>query len=179
MADNDIKKDVSVDGGEVRLEGGTYEVIRNRLQTHSTGLQDQLGKLNVARKDVFGAVENKLVSSERISTENNCVPRDMVPLDHHFIFGYNVFVGLRTETVLSDVFAVYKWQDGVFVQDTLSLIEDERFLADFQNLYKYYRLSTFVKFAVIGHHLFMVFRVGKTVADIKTFKWLIRGEKLE
>ena len=75
MADNDIKKDQAVDSGEVRLEGGTYEVIRNRLQTHSTGLQDRLGKLNVARKDVFGAVENKLVSSERISTGNNCVSR--------------------------------------------------------------------------------------------------------
>jgi hypothetical protein len=157
MADNDIKKDQAVDGGAVRLEGGTYEVIRNRLLTHSTGLQERLSKLNVARKDVFGAVENKLVSSERISTENNCVPRDMVPLDHHFIFGYNVFVGLRTETVLTDVFAVYKWQDGVFVKDTLSLIDDERFLADFKNLYRYYRNSTFVKFAVIGPYLFMVY----------------------
>lgn len=176
MAENDIKKD---QGDEVRLEGGTYEVIRNRLETHSKGLQGKLSKLNVARKDVFGAVENKLVSSERISTGNNCIPRDMVPLDHHFIFGYNVFVGLRTETVLSDVFAVYKWQDGVFVADTLSMIEDERFIADFKNLYKYYRQSAFVKFAVIGPHLFMVFRIGNAVTDIKTFKWLIRDNTLE
>ena len=35
------------------------------------------------------------------------------------------------------------------------------------------------KFAVIGHHLYMVFRIGKSVNDVKTFKWLIREGKLE
>ena len=164
---------------DVQLQGGTYEVIQNRLQTQGKDLLGRLNKLNTLRKNVFGAIETKLLSSERITTSNNCVPRDMVPIGDHFIFGYNVFVGLRTETTLADVFSVYHWQDGTMVPCDLQMIRSEAFETDFKNLYKYYRLSTFVKFAVIGHHLYMVFRIGKSVNDIKTFKWLIRDGKLE
>ena len=41
-----------------------------------------------ARKDVFGAIETKLLATERVSTNNNCVPRDMTPVGSRFIFGY-------------------------------------------------------------------------------------------
>lgn len=161
------------------LQSGTYEIIRNRLLSHSKLLRTQISKLNTARKEAFGAVETKLLSSERISTSNNCVPRDMVPIGDKFIFGYNVFVGLRTETTFDDIFAVYQWKDNAFTAATLDMIQDSRFETDFANLYKYYRHTAFAKFAVIGHHLFMVFRIGKSIKDIKTFKWLIRGDALE
>ena len=179
MADKNEHNAPAETAADVQLQGGTYEVIRSRLQTQGKDLRGRLDKLNALRKDVFGAIDTRLVSSERITTDNNCVPRDMVPVGEQFIFGYNVFVGLRTETALEDVFAVYRWQGGVMVPSSLEMLQHDTFLTDFKNLYKYYRHSTFVKFAVIGHHLFMVFRIGKTVNDIKTFKWLIRNGKLE
>ncbi len=164
---------------QTELRGGTYEILRSRLTNHGKELRARLGKLNEARKQVFGAVESKLLSSERISTDNNCVPRDMVPIGDKFIFGYNVFVGLRAETVLEDVFAIYQWKDGTFTSCPLNLIRNAEFETDFKNLYRYYRRTVFAKFSVIGPHLFMVFRVGRDVSDIKTFKWLIRGDGLE
>jgi len=164
---------------EVQLQGGTYEILRSRLLGHSKELRRRLGELNAVRKEVFGAVENKLLSSERVSTSNNCVPRDMVPVGDKFIFGYNVFVGLRAETVLEDVFAIYQWKNGTFSPCALDLIRRPEFESDFRNLYKYYRHTVFAKFSVIGPHLHMVFRVGRDVTDIKTFKWLVRGETLE
>ncbi|MCP4456058.1 MAG: AAA family ATPase, partial [Planctomycetes bacterium] len=164
---------------EAVLRGGAYEIIQNRLKTQGKSLRGRLDQLNVTRREAFGAVEHKLLASERISTNNNCVPRDMVPIGDKFIFGYNVFVGLRPETTLQDVFAVYAWQAGSFSPCSLELIQTEQFLADFKNLYRYYKRTTFAKFAVIGHHLFMVFRVGRDVKDVKTFKWLIRDNGLE
>lgn len=164
---------------QTELRGGTYEILRSRLTSHGKELRRRLGQLNEARKQVFGAVESKLLSSERISTDNNCVPRDMVPIGDKFIFGYNVFVGLRAETVLEDVFAIYRWKDGTFTSCPLDLIRNAEFEGDFKNLYRYYRRTVFAKFSVIGPHLFMVFRVGRDVADIKTFKWLIRGGALQ
>ena len=161
-----------------QLQGGTYEILRDRLLSHGKELQQRLGKLNDARKDVFGSIETKLLTSQRISTENNCVPRDMVPVGNKFIFGYNVFVGLRSEMQVSDVFAVYSWQNGHLAAESLSLLENQEFASDFFNLYKYYRNARFAKFAVIGAYLYMVFRVGKSVNDLKTFKWLIQGDKL-
>ena len=126
MSENDQNNAQAESQDQVQLQGGTYEIIRNRLKGHSKELLKRLQRLNDARKDVFGAVENKLLSSKRISTRNNCVPRDVVPVSDKFIFGYNVFVGLRTETTLEDVFSVYEWKDGTFVSCPLDLIADER-----------------------------------------------------
>ncbi|MFP4354958.1 MAG: DNA repair ATPase [Phycisphaerae bacterium] len=155
-----------------QLAGGTYEILRNRLQAHASELRKRLDTLNAERKDVFGAIDFQLLGSQRILTDNNCVPRDMVALGDRLLFGYNVFIGLRTETRLDDVFAVYQIGEEKIVREDLGILQDERFVKDFQNLYKYYRETRFAKFARIGPNLFMVFRVGKSPTDVKTFKWV-------
>ena len=84
-----------------------------------------------------------------------------------FLFGYNVHLGLKSQTELADVFAVYTFNqdDHTFHPTNLDLIQDEQFQRDFAYLYKYYRKAVFVKFMVIGPHLYMAFRVGREVAD--------------
>ncbi len=160
------------------LDGGTYEIIRGRLAAHGKDLHERMEKLNGARKEVFGSIDAKLLGTERITTDNNCIPRDMVPINSHFIFGYNVHIGLKTTTALADVFAIYRYENHQFQSEPLDMIRDEQFEIDFDNLYKYYKQSRFVKFSVLGPHLFMVFQVGKRTADIKVFKWLIDDGKL-
>ncbi len=161
---------------EAALEGGTYEIIRNRLTGHGRELRTRLARLNEARKDVFGAIELAIRTTDRITTPNNCIPRDMVALGgDRFLFGYNVQMGLKSETRLSDVFGLYDYRDGTFHALPLSPIEDERFEKDFKDLYRYYRGTRFAKFSSIGPHLFMVFSVGKDAGDVKTFKWA-RGD---
>ena len=86
-------------------ENGAYEVIKNRLNKNSADLKERLEKLNTTRKDLFGSIDTKLLGSERIITENNCIPRDMAPVKNSFIFGYNVHIGLKTKVELSDVFS--------------------------------------------------------------------------
>jgi hypothetical protein len=161
-----------------QLERGTYEIIRNRLKAHAGELRARLEKLNAARRDVFGSIETRLLNTERVTTENNCVPRDIVALGDKLLFGYNVHIGLRKETVPSDVFAVYRFADNQFHPEPLTLLDDERFQHDFAQLYKYYRSTTFARFSRQAAHLFMVFRVGKDVGDVKTFKWLIEGDQV-
>ena len=161
------------------LEGGTYEIIRKRLQDHAADLRERLGKLNDLRKDVFGSIETSLLRAERITTEHNCVPRDMAPLEENkFLFGYNVQFGLKTGIKLSDVFACYEYSGENFQQVGLEVIGDEHFADDFQSLYKYYKNTRFVKFSYIGPYFFMVFRVGNDVTDVKTFKWTLEGGTL-
>ncbi len=157
-----------------RLEGSTYEIIRSRLDQQAKELRARLDRLNEARRQVFGTVETALLSTERITTDHNCIPRDMAAVGDRFLFGYNVHLGLKTETDLSDVFAVYRFEDRTFVQEPLELIADARFERDFKEIYRYYRQAAFAKFAIVGPHLFMVFRVGPNPADIKTFKWALQ-----
>ncbi|HEX8504675.1 MAG TPA: DNA repair ATPase, partial [Hymenobacter sp.] len=163
---------------DVKLEGGTYEILRNRLQKSGAELKARIDKLNTERKTVFGAIDTKLIGTGRINTEHNCVPWDMVPVGRNFLFGYNVVIGLKTEVELSDVFGAYSYANHEFQPLPLDLISNAQFAEEFCNLYKYYKNTQFVKFAQLGTHLFMVFRVGKSTNDIKTFKWLLQGDML-
>src|SRR5262245_46295122 len=108
------------------LESGTYEIIRNRLRGHGEELRKRLDRLNQSRREVFGAIETTILGTERITTDNNCVPRDMIAVGRRLLFGYNVHLGLRAETKLSDVFAVYDFLDGKFHQQSLDRMHDEQ-----------------------------------------------------
>ncbi|MGB3619690.1 MAG: DNA repair ATPase, partial [Catalinimonas sp.] len=153
------------------MERGTYEIIRQRLRDHGTALRERLQQLDATRREVFGTIETQLLSTERITTEHNCVPQDMVAVGDRLLFGYNVHMGLKTETHLSDVFSVYHYAEQQFHPAPLDLIAGERFAEDFRNLYKYYRDARFNKFAAIGPHLFVVFQTGPRPDDLKTFKF--------
>ena len=103
-----------------------------------------LGQLNGLRKEVFGSIETNLLRADRITTEHNCVPRDMTPLgDNTFLFGYNVQFGLKTSVQMSDVFAVYKYNGELFQQVALDSILNNQFEDDFKSLYKYYKNTPF------------------------------------
>src|SRR5690606_6423646 len=95
----------------------------------------------------------KLLGTETINTENNCQPRDIISIGgNKFLFGYNVHMGLKRETFIQDVFGVYNFlpEEHKFQEDKLDAFEDETFLKDFSDLYKYYRETVFVKFMQIG-----------------------------
>jgi hypothetical protein len=179
MAEQETKAAEAPEGGATAgLEAGAYEIIRNRLAKGGKQLQARLEQLNAGRKEVFGAIETKLLATEHITTDNSCIARDMIPVGDRFIFGYNVHIGLKSQIALEDVFSVYRLQNHTLTRETLDLIKDANFERDFQELFKYYKSTVFAKFSIIGPHLFMVFRVGKGVTDVKVFKWALNGDAI-
>ena len=146
-----------------QLEEGTYEVLRRRLEKHGEDLRSRVGRLNAERQKVFGAVEPRLIATERISTEYNCVARDIISIGGgKLIFGYNVQMGLKSVTEVADVFDAYHYDPSThhFAAEKGGPLENKQFREDFASLYKYYRETIFVKFMVVGPHLYMGFRVG-------------------
>ena len=129
-----------------QLESGTYEIIRGRLREHGKTLRSRLDQLNEARRDVFGSIETTLLGTERITTANNCTPRDIFAIGEQFIFGYNVHIGLRSTTSLADVFAIYAYRNGSLHEEPIDLIDDELFQRDFKEVYRYYKDAVFAKF---------------------------------
>jgi hypothetical protein len=160
------------------MNNGTYEVIKSRLKSQGDDLIAKAEKLNSVRKEVFGSIESKLLSSERVLTENNCVPRDMAPVDSCFIFGYNVHIGLKQKVDLGDVFSIYRYSEKGFEKEGLDLIDDTQFKKDFDDLYRYYKGTFFAKFTILGPYFYMVFQTSTNIMDIKVFKWQIDGAKL-
>ncbi len=165
-------------GGAEGLERGTYEIIRGRLEQYAAQLQAKLQQLNAERREVFGSIPTELITTDRITTANNCVPRDIVPVGRQFLFGFNVNIGLKSETTVHDVFATFRTAEQGFIESDGSLLADRNFEHDFGQLFKYYKAARFSKFQVIGPHLYMVFRIGAKAADIKAFKWLRDGNEL-
>ncbi|MFC4991524.1 DNA repair ATPase [Rubritalea tangerina] len=163
-----------------QLEGGAYEVIRARLEKQAVVLRERLESLNVERKAIFGAVESSLIATERVTTEHNCVPRDLIAIgNNRFLFGYNIQFGLKQTTDVEDVFAAYQYDPADHSFHKLAItdvITDKEFVDDFAYLYKYYKQTVFAKSMVIGPNLYFALRVGKEVSDIKTFKFIINGD---
>ena len=83
------------------LEGGNYEVIRERLLEQGRVLAEKAESLNASRQETFGGTELKVLANGRVRTENNCVPRDIVQLGGHLLFGFNVHMGLKQETAVA------------------------------------------------------------------------------
>ncbi|MEO7299830.1 MAG: DNA repair ATPase, partial [Verrucomicrobiota bacterium] len=163
------------------LGSATYEIIRQRLQEQGNLLRERTKNLDVARKEVFGSIEFKLLQADRITTAHNCIPQDMVQLGQgHFLFGFNVSFGLKKEIELSDVFAIYNRdsETGAFKECDLEFIGDKNFLTDFKRLYNVYAKASFSKFSLIDGCLYMVFHTGVGATDIAVFKWAFQDETL-
>src|SRR5215216_4834944 len=112
-------------GAAATLGSATYEIIRQRLNAQGEALRERLGKLDARRQEVFGAIEFKLLQADRIVTEHNCIPRDMVQLGRgKFLFGFNVHFGLKKEIELKDVFAIYARDEaaGTFKESDLGIL---------------------------------------------------------
>lgn len=162
--------------------GGGYELLKQRLASQGEGLLAQASGLNDARQAEFGRSELKLLARTRARTENNCVARDIVRVGKLLLFGYNVFIGLKKETQVADVFSLYtlnKSNEGVeLAEQPLAggFLADPRFEADFRELYAYYKQASLSQLKVTQDKLFAAFRIGEKHSDVRVFRWAIDRE---
>ncbi|GII04146.1 DNA repair ATPase [Planobispora takensis] len=158
------------------LDAGTYEVLRARLAEQAAELARRAEALNARRLEVFGGTELRLVGTERIRTENNCVPRDIVSIGGLMLFGYNVFIGLKPETTIDDVFSAHRFtRDGeAFRFDPGPVPKDPRFERDFAELYRYYRETRLTQLRRVEGKMLAVFRTGPS--DIRVLRWQVGAD---
>lgn len=93
-------------------QGGAYEILRKRLTEQGQQLHVKATELNQHRLAEFGQSQMDIIGRIRIRTENNCQARDIVRVGEWLLFGYNVFLGLKRETHLEDVFSLYRLIDN-------------------------------------------------------------------
>ncbi len=160
-------------------EGGAYEVIKKRLLGFSRELESQTKGLNERRLEEFGSTEMSVAARVRVRTENNCIARDIVQVGDTLLFGYNVFIGLKKETKISDVFALFELdnKDGSanLKEKPLenSFLNDPRFSKDFHELYHYYKQTKLLELTVKHGKLLMGFQIGDRIEDIRVFRWAV------
>ncbi len=158
-------------------QSSSFDLLRARLGEHGKALLDKAGALNAARLAEFGRQEMVLRARTRARTENNCVARDLVLVGDVLLFGYNVFIGLRQETKVSDVFGLYRLRhegdqaelDPVPLGQTF--LDDPRFLLEFKELYSYYKNAQLIQLRVHQGKLLAAFKIGERFADMRVFRW--------
>lgn len=158
--------------------GGSYEVIRRRLLTTAEVLAGKAEQLNARRKEVFGGSELALVATERVRTENNCLPRDIVALGPRLLVGFDVFVGMKSEVTVPDVFALYSFKraEGAVSLEPLPLddggiFSEERFQKDFVDLFRYVRDARLGQLRRTDQRLLAVFNTGAGARDKRVLRW--------
>lgn len=170
-------------GAEALVAGsGSYELLKQRLQAQGETLHQRVQALNEARLNEFGRSEQALILRTRARTENNCVARDLVRIGDVLLFGYNVFIGLRKETAVGDVFALYRLSEQEGAEELVpvalggSFLDDARFTADFRELYAYYKNATLSQLRVTPDKLLAAFQIGQQAHDLRVFRWHIERD---
>ena len=167
---------------KVVAEGGAYEVIRARLEEQAAELKTKVDNINQARIAEFGQAKLDVAGRVRVRTENNCIARDIVPVGDNLLFGYNVFIGLKKETQINDVFSLYKIQqnEGGFELEQQSaegtFLDDPSFVKEFNELYVYYKEAKLIQLKVQNQTLFAVFQVGRKIEDTRVFQWRVNKD---
>ena len=161
---------------------GSYELLKKRLVSHGDALLSRTQALNTARVAEFGRNEQSLILRTRARTENNCVARDIVRIGDRLLFGYNVFIGLRKETAVGDVFALYRLAESGAGDELESLplagsfLEDQRFVSDFRELHAYYKQAMLIQLRITQDKLLAAFQIGQQLHDLRVFRWSLEND---
>ena len=164
-------------------QGGAYEVLRRRLGEQGTRLRGLADALNRQRLTEFGDSRLEVIGRFRIRSENNCVGRDIVQVGPDLLlFGYNVYLGLKTQTRVEDVFGLYRLvqsgdgYDVVPVDAKGSFLAQAGFVHDFGELYAYYKHARLLQLIKVGDKLLASFQIGERSSDVRVFRWAVSRE---
>ena len=166
-------------------EGGAYEIIRKRLVEQGQRLSEKTTSLNNARLEEFGRSDMSVLSRVRVRTENNCVARDIVQVGDNLLFGYNVFIGLKKETKIEDVFALFNISSVDGIQEMIpvpmanTFLTESRFVSDFDELYRYYKNTKLVELTIKHGKLLAGFQIGERLEDLRVFRWSVSADGQE
>lgn len=159
--------------------GGAYEVLHKRLTEQGVRLRGLANALNARRLEQFSSSKLEVIGRLRVRTEHNCVARDIVQVGELLLFGYNVFIGLKKETRIEDVFSLYRLvetPDGYDVTPADiagSFLAIDSFAQDFRELYAYYKNTRLLHLMVRDGKLLASFQIGERLTDIRVFRWSI------
>ena len=170
--------------GETTLEGGSYDVIRRRLLDRASELGKRCDALNAARQKLFGGRELALLATDRVRTENNCVPRDVVSVAGHLLFGFQVFIGLKSETKPSDALSTYHFQrngeafdlSSAAFDGPLEFLANPDFTREFSDAFRYYKDARLLQLRRSDTRLLISMQIGATVRDVKVFRFAIDAQ---
>lgn len=162
-------------------EQGAFAVIRKRLLAQGQRLEERIKTVNAERLEIFGTTSMEVIGRVRVRTENNCVPRDIINVGDKLLFGYNVYIGLKTTTNVGDVFCLQgltSSENGLELEVvTESFLSEQKFAHDFNELYAYYKHAKLIHLGQRDGKLTAAFQIGQRLEDMRVFRWGLTADQ--
>lgn len=159
------------------LDAGTYDVVRKRLDGVAAELLTEVNALNERRLAVFGASATALLATEHIRTEHNCVPRDLVIVGDRLVLGYQVHLGLKSTTTVSDVFTEVEYRENIFHPAERSLFAGAEFEKDFAEIFQYYKDARLLQLKRTDTQVLAAFQTGQKLNDLRVLRWALSKDR--
>ncbi|MFE9923150.1 DNA repair ATPase [Streptomyces sp. NPDC005774] len=156
------------------VDGGTYQVLRDRLTGQAVELARRTEELNRLRIDTFGSAELRLTGTERLRTDRAGVPRDIVAVGDVLLFGHGAQPRPETDTAVGDVLAAHDRDLNRLPDDAVpGLLDDPVFVREFAALHRYYRQARLLRLRRVDGRLLAVFQTGEKAGDIRVLRWSV------
>lgn len=161
---------------------GSYEILKNRLAEQGRSLATAAERFNLARQQAFGASARELLGKVNVHTEHRCLPIDMAQINGVLLFGYRVYVGLKSVPSVEEVLGLYRLveNDGQFRVEALPLegtfLDDPRFRHSFNELFTYYKDTRLIQVSRRDSWLYVAFQIGSRLEDRKVYRWQLHAD---
>ncbi|MFF5796849.1 DNA repair ATPase [Streptomyces albogriseolus] len=156
------------------VDGGAYQVLRDRLTDRARELARRAEALNRRRAEEFGAPELRLTGTERLRTGRTAVPRDVVAVGDVLLFGYETRPRPERDTTVGDVLAAHDRDLNRLPEDAVpGLLDDPAFQREFAALHRYYRQARLLRLRRVEGTLLAVFQTGEKPGDIRVLRWAV------
>lgn len=181
MAEEELPK---TEGAAEEIEQGAYDLLKSRLEGQAIELKKKVDALNQKRAELFGGRELTVLGTERIRTENNCLPVDITAVDELLLLGYNVDLG-KAEKTASDLFALHRFEKQgesfgfppLLKDDPRNFLFEEKFQKSFQDLVKYSKQLNVRMLRQQGTSLLARLQTGENKSDRKVLEWVHTREE--
>jgi hypothetical protein len=166
-----------------QLDQATFEVVRARMDEQGKALAGLADRLNARRLELFGGVATRLLASARVRTEHNCIPRDIINVGDRLLLGYQVFLGLKSQISVADVFTELR-DDGTGVanldpEHLPRLLAEPAFEKDFREVFQYYKEARLLHLRRSDQQLLAAFQTGSRLTDLRVLRWGLTGRGAE
>lgn len=181
MAQEEVQAEA---GASEEIEQGAYDLLKSRLEGQAIELKKKVDALNAKRAELFGGRELTVLGTERIRTENNCVPVDIISVGDLLLLGYNVEL-VRAEKTVGDLFALHRFeaQEGTFgfpplaKDDARNFLQDAKFQAEFGELVKYNKMLNVRMLRQQGTAIQARLQTGENKSDRKVLEWVTTRDR--
>ncbi len=159
------------------VDGGAYQVLRDRLTAQAAELARRAEALNHRRAEEFGAPELRLTGTGRLRTEGTAVPRDIVAVGDVLLFGYEARPRPDRDIAVGDVLAPHDRDLNRLPDEAVpGLLDDPAFVREFAALHRYYRQARLLRLRRVTGKLLAVFQTGEKPGDIRVLRWSVADD---